>query len=156
MTHNSTWPLYNYQWAAGTIGPSSVGFNDELGNTYYDSEEYYNYVLHVFPGEGRYVDVETDGSAAYITIQLNRTGDLSGSYSVPVTISDGIDAHAEILSVQPAAFTAGQSTANMTIAIDRAFLDDLEYDEFTVTIDPSANYGIMGGASEYRQEFNVG
>jgi hypothetical protein len=112
--------------------------------------------LHEFPEGGRYIDIETDSSAVFITIQLNRTGDLSGSYSVPVTISDGIAAHIEILDVQPASFAAGQSTANMTIAIDRAFLDDMGYDEFTVTISPSTNYDIWEEAGEFQQEINVG
>jgi hypothetical protein len=154
LTYDSTWPLYNYHWTehpTAVPAPAAlaeVSFNDVWSQLAYDKfvDEDVGYgVYNNWANRIRVIEFTGDDSGLIVTIQLNRTGDLSSSLTVPVILGDyrEYDDHSEVQSYQNATFAAGQSTANMTVAIDTGFVYHDNVDIMTFTIVPSPDYDIM-------------
>jgi hypothetical protein len=130
-----------------TPASSTVGFNDaRAGFVNYPGEGVEYLVYNYWVDDERDAGFTGDDAILIVTIQLNRSGDLSSSYTVPVTIGNFASFtgdHSEIEDVQYATFDAGDSTADMALRIDTSFVYSGDIDMMTFTIEPSSEYNIM-------------
>lgn len=160
-TGNNTWPGYNYQWVNHTsnvkflysAGYFDPGMKDTALGDSFGIETFapkFEYELGNRDGpSGHYSLIGIDTVRIYIP--LVRDGDLSDSFTVPVSVEwqdDDTESHG--FNIQYATFAAGQSTTTMSVDYNIETVSDWDGDDALFIINPSSNYNTVSGANTFQ------